>query len=126
MVIPYKKNLRELSKKLRNNATEAERRLWEFLRLKRTGYVFHRQKPVGDYIVDFYCSRAKLIIEIDGEYHTKDEATKNDKARDAYMQSLGLTTVRFTNFEVMKDAEQVAEKIRKILLDSPFDKGDNP
>jgi very-short-patch-repair endonuclease len=131
MVIPYKKNLREISKNLRSQPTEAERCLWRRLKLKHIGYVFHRQKPIGDYIVDFYCSKAKLVIEVDGDYHFNAEITGNDKVRDEIMRNLGLTVLRFSNSEVLNNTDKVVETINKILLDSksslspPLSRGDN-
>ncbi len=70
MVIPYDTNLKEVSKNLRSRPTDAERHLWKRLQLKHLGCVFHRQKPIGGYIVDFYCPKARLVIEIDGGHHT--------------------------------------------------------
>ena len=122
MVIPYKKNLREISKNLRSQPTEAERRLWRRLRLKHLGYVFHRQKPIADYIVDFYCSKVKLVVEVDGGYHTSAETTANDKVRDEIMRNLGLTVLRFSDSAVLNNINKVVETINKILLDSSFDK----
>jgi very-short-patch-repair endonuclease len=126
MVIPYKKNLKEISKNLRNRPTEAEQCLWRRLKLKHLGYVFHRQKPIGGYVVDFYCSKAQLVVEVDGDYHSGVETADNDAVRDEVMHNLGLTVLRFTNSEVLNNTNKVVEKIRKILLSSPFDKGDNP
>lgn len=114
-MIPYNKNLKELSKSLRGNLTEAERHLWTRLRLKHLGYVFYRQKPVGDYIVDFYCPKAKLVIEVDGGRHFTVDTASNDKVRDEYMRSLGLMVLRFSNSEVLKDTDSVAEIIYKLL-----------
>ena len=74
-MIPYNKNLKELSKSLRSNLTEAERCLWIRLRLKHLGYVFYRQKPIGDYIVDFFCPKAQLIVEVDGGQHFSSETS---------------------------------------------------
>ncbi|MFA5308277.1 MAG: DUF559 domain-containing protein [Dehalococcoidales bacterium] len=111
-VIPYNKNLKELSKSLRNNLTEAERCLWQRLKLKHLGYVFYRQKPIGNYIVDFYCQKAKLVVEVDGGQHFTDETAGNDRIRDEYLQSLGLKVLRFSNSEVLKYTDRVAEKIQ--------------
>jgi very-short-patch-repair endonuclease len=125
MVIPYNKNLKELAKNLRVKLTEAERCLWERLRLKHLGYIFYRQKPIGDYIVDFYCPKARIVVEVDGGQHFTEETIKNDRLRDEYMRSLGLTVLRFSNSEVLKNTEAVAEAIYKILLNPPLQKGDN-
>jgi very-short-patch-repair endonuclease len=132
MAIPYKNNLREISKTLRSQPTEAERCLWTRLKLKHLGYVFHRQKPLGGYIADFYCSKAKLVVEVDGGYHSNTEITGNDKVRDEIMRNLGLTVLRFSNSEALNNTDRVVETINKILLDSksplspPLTRGDNP
>ncbi len=124
MVIPYNKNCKELSRNLRKSATEAERCLWKRLRLKHLGFVFHRQKPIGDYIADFYCSKAKLVVEIDGGYHLSNETAADDIVRDEIMHNLDLTVLRFSNSEVLNNTDKVVETIKKILLDSCFDKED--
>jgi len=127
-VIPYNKNLKEISKSLRDNLTEAERCLWTRLRLKHLGYAFYRQKPIGDYIVDFYCPKAQLVVEVNGGRHFAAEAANNDRIRDEYMRSLGLTILRFSNSEVLKNTDSVAgriyEALEKILLNPPLRKGD--
>ena len=67
--IPYNKNLKEFSRKLRLDSTLSEVLLWKYLRAKQTGYTFNRQKPLLNYIVDFYCKPLSLVIEIDGDSH---------------------------------------------------------
>ena len=119
MIIPYNQNLKEISKGLRKNLTEAEKRLWERLKLKHLGYVFYRQKPIGDYIVDFYCNQAKLIVEVDGEYHLDNNTADSDRVRNEYMKNLGLTVLRFTNSEVLNNTNKVVEEISKQLDKSP-------
>ena len=125
-MLPYNRNLKRHSGHLRKNMTDAERHIWARLRMKQlNGYQFYRQKPVGDYIVDFYCPRAKLVIEVDGGQHFSDEMTKYDRIRDEYMSSLGLRVLRFTNTDVLTDIEGVMESIRgKIPLSPPFSKGE--
>jgi very-short-patch-repair endonuclease len=115
MVIPYNKSLKEISKNLRRNSTEAERRLWNRLKLRHLGFAFYRQKPIGDYIVDFYCPKARLVVEVDGGQHLNAETNGNDKVRDKYMRGLGLDVLRFSNLEVMNDLDKVVEKISKNL-----------
>ena len=79
LVIPYNKNLKELSKNLRDNLTEAEQCLWTRLRLKHLGYMFYRQKPIGDYIVDFYCPKARLVVGVDGGQDFGGGSGRNDR-----------------------------------------------
>ncbi len=110
-LIPYNRNSKQSSRNLRNNQTEAEQCLWERIRNNHTGYKFYRQKPVGDYIVDFYCPKAKLIIEIDGAQHFTAEGIGNDKVRDEIMRGIGLTVLRFRNSEVMGNTDKVVESI---------------
>jgi len=114
-VIPYNKNLKELSKSLRDNLTEAERCLWTRIRLKHLGYMFYRQKPIGEYIVDFYCPKARLVVEVDGGQHFTEDEASNDRVRDEYMRSLGLMVLRFSNSEVLKNADSVAVTIYELL-----------
>jgi very-short-patch-repair endonuclease len=95
--------------------TEAEKHLWERLKHKHLGYIFYRQKPIEDFIVDFYCNQAKLVVEVDGGYHLDNEAAGNDRARNEYMKNLGLTVLRFTNSEVLGNTEKVVEKIKEHL-----------
>jgi len=116
-LIPYNRNSKQKSRDLRNKQTEAERILWERLRNKHTGYHFYRQKPVGDYIVDFYCPKKKLIVEVDGANHFTNEGKENDKARDDIMVALGFLVLRFSNMKVLKNTDKVVEKIaEKISL----------
>ncbi len=123
----YNEKLKQPSRQLRNNMTDAERYLWAKIRMKQLkGYQFYRQKPIGDYIVDFFCPRAKLVIEVDGGQHASNETAQYDKIRDEYMRSLGLRVLRFTNTEVMVNIEGVIERIvEEIPLSPPFPKGEN-
>ncbi len=114
-MIPYNKNLKEPAKNLRNRQTEAEQCLWIRLKLKHLGYAFYRQKPVGEYIVDFFCPKVRLIVEVDGGQHFTSETAANDRVRDEYLRSLGLTVLRFSNSEVLKDTDNVVVKIYKRL-----------
>ncbi len=117
-LVPYNRELKERSRQLRENMTPAERVLWARIRSRQIrGLQFHRQKPVGEYIVDFYCHRAMVVIEIDGSQHSSREVAEADKARDEYMAGLGLKVLRFTNDEVLKDIDGVAERITQSLAD---------
>jgi very-short-patch-repair endonuclease len=111
-IIPYNQNLKIISKNLRLKPTEAEKRLWERLKLKHLGYIFYRQKPIGDYIVDFYCNQAKLAIEVDGDYHLDNDVAGNDRVRNEFMKNLGLTVLRFPNHRVINDTDKVVAEIR--------------
>ena len=125
-MIPYNKNLKQLARQLRRNMTEAERHLWAKIRMKQlNGYQFYRQKPVGDYIIDFFCPRAKLVIEIDGSHHFVGETIEYDRIRDDYLSGLGLRVLRFSNSEVMRNIEAVVNRIgTEIPLNPPLRKGE--
>jgi len=111
-MIPYNRNLKQYSRQLRGNMTDAERHLWARIRMKQLkGYQFYRQKPIGDYIVDFFCPRAKLVIEVDGSQHFSDEITEYDRIRNEYLSSLGLRVLRFTNIDVLTHIESIFESI---------------
>ena len=91
----YGKDLVFRSRELRRNMTDAERKLWQGVRGKQIkGLPFYRQKPIGVYIVDFYCPRAGLVIEVDGGQHFEQEGEKRDRQRDAYLKSLGLMILK--------------------------------
>jgi len=130
-MLPYNVNLKQLSRQLRKNMTDAEKHLWAKIRMKQLkGYQFYRQKPIGDYIVDFFCPKEKLVVEIDGSQHLSDETVEYDRIRDEYLSSLGLRVLRFTNTDVLKHVEGVVERIeeemslRKIPLSPPLRKGE--
>ncbi len=111
-MLPYNSNLKQRSRQLRENMTDAERHLWAKIRMKQLkGYQFYRQKLLGDYIVDFFCPRARLVIEVDGSQHFSDEMTEYDRMRDEYLSSLGLRVLRFTNIDVLTHIEGVVESI---------------
>ncbi len=130
-MLPYNASLKEYSRQLRENMTDAERHLWAKLRMKQlNGYQFYRQKPIGGYIVDFYCPRAKLGIEVDGGQHFVGEKVEDDRIKDEHMISLGFKVLRFTNTEVLTNIEGVIERIieniseDKIPLSPPLRKGE--
>ena len=114
----YNPYLKENSRKLRSNMTEAEVILWNRLRKKQINNLqFYRQKPLGDYIVDFYCPIKKLIIEIDGGQHYENgEIIKKDKEREKFLiQTLKLKVLRFTNTDIIKNLTSVIDKIMEEL-----------
>ncbi|MDP2196485.1 MAG: endonuclease domain-containing protein [Rhodocyclaceae bacterium] len=105
----------ERAKSLRTNQTDAEQRLWHHLRAHRfMGIKFKRQKPVGNYIVDFVCFAPKLVVEIDGGQHA--EQVVYDRRRDAYLQSEGFTVLRFWNNQILNETEAVLESIRHTVI----------
>ena len=106
MKIRYNPKLKAHARELRKQGILSEVLLWEHLKgRKMRGYQFMRQKPVGDYIVDFYCSKLKLVIEIDGESH--DGRFPYDMERQRVLESAGLTVLRFNDSDVKKDTDNV-------------------
>lgn len=115
---------------LRNQVTPHEQLLWQSLRKEQLGVKFRRQHGVGHYIVDFYCSISLLIIELDGDSHFTPEAKAYDFQRDAYLQSLGMRVLRFTNADVQNNLDSVLKIIRRTLGEPPpslpLRKGEEP
>ena len=111
-MLRYNPNLKRTTRRLRKNMTDSERVLWSRLRGKQLlGVQFYRQKPIGDYIVDFYASRAKLVIEIDGSQHSQVEAREKDQLRDRYLADLGLEVMRFNSRAVLVNTDEVVEAV---------------
>ncbi len=107
---PYNKKLVHYSKDLRANATPGERLLWKFINKNQQGVKFRRQHPLLNYIVDFYCIKLRLAIEIDGSSH--DEAKYlYDKRRQVELESVGVTFLRFTEHETRYNIESVLQTI---------------
>ena len=118
-MLKYCANLKAKSRQLRSNLTESERALWSGLRSKQVlGVQFYRQKPIGEYIVDFFAPRAKLVIEVDGSKHVEEKQARKDKNRDDYLASLGFKVLRFTSREVLKEREAVAGVIYRTIQEN--------
>ena len=109
--LPYNKTLTALARENRKNPTAAESRIWnEVLRSRQfIHYKFLRQKPIGGYIVDFYCSELQLVIEIDGDSHATQ--VEYDAERTRFLNALGLTVLRYTNRDVLQNIEGVFEDL---------------
>ncbi len=111
-IIHYNPALKELSRRLRNNSTLSEILLWKELKGKKMrGYDFHRQKPIDKHIVDFYCPRLTLAIEIDGESHFANET--KDNMRQKTIEALGINFLRFDDSEIKGDMEGVLKSIEE-------------
>ncbi len=118
MVLPYERSLKDRSRQLRKNMTVAEKLLWSKINLKQVnGLYFCRQKPIGKYIADFYCAKAKLVIEVDGGHHFSNDNVEYDEIRNKYMGGLGLSVLRFMNTEVLIKIKDVLEVIKKKISD---------
>jgi very-short-patch-repair endonuclease len=100
------------ARELRQNMTEAETLLWNNLRSRRfKGYKFRRQHPADKFVLDFYCHRAKLCIEVDGEVHNSNEVSERDTNRTFELEQLGVRVKRISNDEIITDMESVLMKI---------------
>jgi len=120
--LPYNKKLKEKARELRNDMTAAEKKLW-YGYLRNHKYIFLRQKPIDNYIVDFYCSKLKLVIEIDGETHLSKRDRKYDEKRTKTLEGYGLKVLRLWNDDVLNGIEVVSEiiegEIKKIKSPQP-------
>ena len=111
MIIRYNKNLKRLASRLRTESTQSEIRLWEYLKGKQLGVRFIRQKPVGNYIVDFYCKELRLAIELDGSSHYFEEVIRTDEQKELYLNGLGIEVIRFEDEMVMSDIDNVIAEL---------------
>jgi very-short-patch-repair endonuclease len=92
--------------------TEAEKELWSRIRGKHLkGYQFYRQKPIGTFIVDFYCPKGNLVVELDGGQHYSEEGKRKDNLRDSCLEDMGLRVLRFSDREVFENMRGVLETI---------------
>ncbi|MBI2355569.1 MAG: endonuclease domain-containing protein [Deltaproteobacteria bacterium] len=125
--LPYNKNLTERARENRKAPTPAESKIWnKVLRMRQfADHKFLRQKPIDNYIVDFYCSELRLVIEIDGDSHA--ESVEYDAERTRVLQSLGLTVIRYTNDDVIRNIQGIydnlSERIEKLTPLAPLIRG---
>jgi len=134
-MLRYKDQLKRKARQLRKNMTDSESVLWSRLRGKQLSDVqFYRQKPIGEYIVDFFAPRTKLVVEVDGSQHLEGEQAEKDRYRDEYLATVGLKILRFNSREVLEETDAVVEVIyrtmaeqlnREIPLDPPLRKGED-
>ena len=111
------KNVKSLRKELRNNSTPAESALWELLRAGRLeGTKWRRQYSIGKYIVDFYCPKVRLCVELDGYAHFTMQGDLYDLERTEYMNSLGISILRFENSEIWDNPERVLLAIKESFV----------
>ncbi len=110
MIVEYNQKLKERSRSLRNFGTRSEVLLWNEIKAEKLGCQFLRQKPIGNYIVDFYCTKLKLIIEIDGSSH--DNKVEYDKFRDEYFTYKSLNMIKFNDLDVKNNLDAVLNSIK--------------
>ena len=106
----------ERARQLRTNSTDAERKLWRFLRtLKAQGFHFRRQAPIDRFIVDFACYASRLIVEVDGGQHNEDAGLRADAKRDEYLRRQDSRVLRFWNHDVLQNPDGVSDVIFEAL-----------
>jgi very-short-patch-repair endonuclease len=111
-MLKYNHRLKGNARHLRTNMTDSEQKLWTHLRRKQLlGVQFYRQKPMGDFIVDFYAPKVKLAIEVDGSQHLEPDHVQKDLARQRDLQNQGLLVLRFHNLQVLQEIDGVMERI---------------
>ena len=110
----YSKDIIPRAKELRKNMTPQENHIWyDFLR--KYPVCFQRQKTIGIFIADFYCAKARLIIEIDGSQHYTEDGLEKDLNRTMILNELGISVIRFTNSEIDKNFDYVCRKINETV-----------
>lgn len=114
--------LKAYARENRKNQTEAESILWGLIKRKSLGVTFLRQYIIGDYITDFACLEPKLVVEVDGGYHSEPRQAEDDAMRQEWLEKQGFKVIRFTNAEVECDIENTINKIRMALF-PPFKEG---
>ena len=117
-IIPYNPRLKEFARQLRNNSTKTEILIWQKLKRKQMyGYDFHRQKPIDNYILDFFCNELMLGIEIDGYSHELIVVFEKDTKKTKKMKQFGITVLRFSDYQVLKEMENVIRAIEQYIID---------
>ncbi len=113
--LPYNKKLTDRARELRRNMTQAEQKIWDEF-LKHLPLRILKQRPIDNYIADFYCASLKLVIEIDGAIHNNDEQIGYDEVRTKIFEGYGLRVIRFTNDEILNNFEIVCSSLSEILI----------
>ena len=111
-IIPYRRDLRVRARRLRNESTYSEILLWQEIKNRQLGFQFHRQVPLLDYIVDFYCHELYLAIEIDGQSHHSLQAQQYDARRQSRLEGWGIKFLRFEDARMKEDINKVKDEIR--------------
>ena len=109
------------ARRLRRELTDAERKIWARLRNNRLEVKFRRQVPFGKYILDFYCAKVKLCVELDGSQHYTDEGKRKDNSREQYLQERAVEVLRFSDIEALNNTigvlQTIYEKVHERLQD---------
>jgi very-short-patch-repair endonuclease len=118
MYFGAKKELILLARELRSELTKAQEIMWSHMRKQKLdGAIFRRQHPIDIFIVDFYCHKFKLVIEVDGGVHESPEIRERDVNRTYELENFGLKVIRFTNEEVIYETEKMLKTIKQYLID---------
>lgn len=123
-IIPYRNDLKEKARKLRRNPTRTEKILWTKIRKKALGVEFHRQVPILDYIVDFYCHELFLAIEVDGPIH--DLQADKDRRRQERLEAQGVRILRFSNEEIFTALTSVLNSIKNFVEETVSQQDTSP
>ncbi len=116
----YDARLKSRARELRNNMTDAEILLWSRLRMNQVnGLRFYRQRIIAEYIVDFYCPKARLVIEVDGGQHFLESGARSDMKRDEILGKHGVKVIRYSDTEVLEDVDAVMESIWALVANNP-------
>lgn len=117
-MLKYNSHLKSKARLLRKNMTNSERKLWSELRGKQLLDIqFYRQKPIGNYIVDFFAPNAKLVIEVDGSQHIDRRQMQKDKDRDDFLTGAGLRVLRLNSNEVLTNTDEAVEVIYRTMVE---------
>jgi len=109
---PYNSKMQTAVRTLRKNMTDSELKLWSRIRRKQIfGLQFYRQRPIGNYIVDFYCPQAQLVLEVDGSQHMHELAGRKNEYRESYLKQQGIKVLRFDNLQILKQLDAVVDKV---------------
>jgi len=116
MFVGAKPDLFKHASNMRKNPTEAEKKLWKYLRNMRSdGFIFRRQHPIDIFIADFYCHKLKLVIEVDGEIHEETENREYDDGRSGELEKYEIKVIRFRNEEIINNQELVIKEIQSVI-----------
>ncbi len=119
-IIPYNPGLRKFARDLRKNSTIGEILLWKAIKGRKLGVQFHRQVPIGNFIIDFYCHELMIGIEVDGTSHDTDSQFEKDRLKDYHLSQLGVHIIRISDLDIKKNLNSVIQfLIHKIEEVSP-------
>lgn len=126
-IIPYKPELAAIANRLRKTMTFSEVKFWNQLKnFQMMGYDFDRQRPILNYIVDFYCKELRLVIEVDGITHQFDDAILKDLSRDEYLGKYGISVLRISAMDIVKKEKYALKILENWILEYELKNGVDP